>query len=125
MNLCIDLNSDQIWRIEQFLVIPPPEVVSATTGMISFYEYKVQTSDSGLINWLCKDRRDVLLFLEDDEVKYHTLQCQALQEAPDLLSVKMWFYWSGTQNMTKDRVDMINHKVLSYKRNQILKNLEL
>lgn len=123
MRLCIDLNSDLTWEIEDFLIISHQ---SDSEMVINYYEYKIKTNDGFLIRWLCQEHRDLIIYLGDKEEKYHELSgCSGIQESDDIVSVKIWFYRTGIKNLTKDRVSFIEHKVLTYQRNQTLQKLDI
>lgn len=123
MRLCLDLNSDLIWEIDDFFIIPHH---TDSDLVLNYYEYKIQSSDPLFIEWICQDKRDILIYLEDSEEKYHELDgCSGIKEQIKLVSVKIWFYRTGIHNMTSDRVRFIDNKVKSYKRNQILKKLDI
>lgn len=123
MRLCIDLNSDLTWEISDFMIIPHH---TESELVLNYYEYKIRTNDQKFIDWVCQDKRDILIYLEDFEEKYHELTgCSGIKEMSDLVSVKIWFYRTGTKNMSSDRVKFVESKVLSYKRTQVLKKLDI
>ena len=121
MRLCLDLNSDLIWAIEDFLII---NHLTESDLVLNYYEYKIRTQDVNFTDWICKEKRDILIYLEDSDIKYHELSgCAGIPEAGDLISVKIWFYRSGTQNMTNDRIQSIESRVKCYQRSQKLNDI--
>lgn len=123
MKLCIDMNSELMWYIDDFLILPHH---TESDLSLHYYEYKIKSSDTEFHQWLCQSQRDILIYLEDSNEKYHELSgCSGIKESDELVSVKIWFYRTGIKNMTPDRIKLIDSKVLSYKRSQILNKLDI